>query len=142
MDEEIIIVDSEIEPYRVYVQTDEQNRIIATNSSEFVDAEWGVEIDAGYEYKYHHAQGNYFPTPIYTDDGIPRYKLLDRWEELTFGERTAERTDEEIEADRASLPQPVAQPTVEELNAKIAALTASNQFLEDCIVEMAGVVYA
>lgn len=28
------------------------------------------------------------------------------------------------------------------LNAKIQALTESNQFLEECIVEMAGVVYA
>ena len=142
MDEEIITINSDTEPYNVYIQTDEQSRIIAVNSSEFVDAEWGVEIDAGYEYKYHHAQGNYFPSPIYTDDGIPKYKLLDNWEELTFGERTAERTDEEIEADRAALPRPAPPPTVAELNAKIAALTASNQFLEDCLVEMAGVVCA
>ena len=33
-------------------------------------------------------------------------------------------------------------PTVEELQAKVTALTESNQFLEDCLVEMASVVYA
>ena len=33
-------------------------------------------------------------------------------------------------------------PTVEELQAKITALTTSNQMLEDCLVEMAGVIYA
>ena len=36
------------EPYHVYVQTDEQGRIIAVNSSAFVPAEWGTEIDQGW----------------------------------------------------------------------------------------------
>jgi len=36
------------EPYHVYVQTDEQGRIIAINSSAFVPAEWGTEIDRGW----------------------------------------------------------------------------------------------
>lgn len=85
------------EPYSVYVQTDEQGRITAVNSSAFVDAEWGAEIDQGYGDKYHHAQGNYFDQ-IYTDDGIPRYKLEDG--------KPVERTEEEIEADRAALPEP------------------------------------
>ena len=31
---------------------------------------------------------------------------------------------------------------IAELEAKNAALTTSNQFLEDCLVEMAGIVYA
>ena len=39
-------------------------------------------------------------------------------------------------------PEPEPTPTVEELQAKIAALTTSNQMLEDCLVEMAAVVYA
>ena len=85
------------EPYSVYVQTDEQGHITAVNSSAFVDAEWGAEIDQGYGDKYHHAQGNYFDQ-IYTDDGIPRYKLEDG--------KPVERTEEEIEADRAALPEP------------------------------------
>ena len=124
----------EIDTYVVYVRTDEQNRITAVNSSAFVPAGWGTEIDQGTGDRYHHAQGNYFDQPIYTEDGIPRYKLVDG--------KPVERTEEEIQADRETRPTPEPAPTVEELQAKIAALTASNQMLEDCLVEMAGVIYA
>lgn len=86
------------EPYIVYVQTDEQGRITAVNSSAFVGEDWGTEIDSGFGDQCHHAQGNYFPQPVYTDDGIPRYKLEDG--------AAVERTEEEIEADRAALPEP------------------------------------
>ena len=120
--------------YKVFVQTDEQNRITAINSSAFVPAEWGTEIGNGTGDRYHHAQGNYFDQPIYTEDGIPRYKLVDG--------KAVERTEEEIQADREALPKPEPAPTVEELQAKITALTTSNQMLEDCLVEMAAVVYA
>lgn len=88
--------------YIVYVQTDGHNRITAVNSSAFVSGDWGTEIDRGYGDKYHHAQGHYFPRPIYTEDGIPRYKLEE-------GE-AVERTEEEIEADRAALPEPEPEP--------------------------------
>lgn len=88
----------ELENYMVYVQMDGQNRIIAVNSSAFVGADWGTEIDQGYGDKYHHAQGHYFSRPIYTENGIPRYKLEDG--------KAVERTEEEIEADRAALPAP------------------------------------
>lgn len=86
------------EPYSVYVQTDEQGRITAVNSSAFVGEDWGTEIDSGFGDQCHHAQGNYFPQPVYTDDGIPRYKLEDG--------KPVERTEEEIEADRAALSEP------------------------------------
>lgn len=106
------------EPYHVYVQTDEKGRITAVNSSAFVSADWGTEIDQGYRDKYHHAQGNYFPRPIYTEDGIPRYKLEDG--------AAVERTEEEIEADRAALPEP--EPTEnEKLRRRVAEL--ENQIL-------------
>ena len=85
-------MDELMDPYRVYVQTDEQGRITAVNSSAFVPDDWGTEIDQGYGDKYHHAQGNYFFQPIYTEDGIPRYKLVDG--------SPVERTEEEIGADR------------------------------------------
>lgn len=90
-----------IELYHVYAQTDEAGRITAVNSSAFVDSDWGTEIDSGCGDKYHHAQGNYFPRPIYTEDGIPRYKLVDG--------QAVERTEEEISADRAARPEP--EPT-------------------------------
>ena len=94
--EEIILETPD--PYIVYVQTDEQGRITAVNSSAFVGEDWGTEIDSGFGDQCHHAQGNYFPQPVYTDDGIPRYKLEDG--------AAVERTEEEIEADRAALPEP------------------------------------
>ena len=117
---EIIETHEEImpDPYCVYVQTDEQGRITAVNSSAFVGAGWGREIDSGFGDKYHHAQGNYFPAPIYTEDGIPRYKLEDG--------AAVERTEEEIEADRAALPEP--EPTeAEKLRRRVAEL--ENQIL-------------
>lgn len=102
-------------PYIVYVQTDDHGRITAVNSSAFVSADWGTEIDQGYGDKYHHAQGNYFPGPIYTDDGILRYKLQDG--------QAVERTEEEIEADRAAIPIP--PPTAQEqLRADVDFLVA------------------
>ena len=108
----------EPDPYHVYVQTDGQGRITAVNSSAFVPADWGTEIDQGYGDKYHHAQGNYFPQPIYTEDGIPRYKLEDG--------QAVERTEEEIAADRAALPEP--EPTeAEKLRRRVAEL--ENQIL-------------
>ena len=106
------------EPYVVYAQTDAQGRITTINSSAFVSEGWGTEIDQGYGDKYHHAQGNYFPQPIYTEDGMPRYKLEDG--------QAVERTEEEIEADRAALPEP--EPTeAEKLRRRVAEL--ENQIL-------------
>lgn len=105
------ITSTHVPDYRVYVQTDEQGRITAVNSSAFVGADWGTEIDRGYGDKYHHAQGNYLDGPVYTMDGIPRYKLKE-------GE-AVERTEEEIEADRAALPAP--KPTAEEITLDMLA---------------------
>ena len=118
--DDIIDIPEEImpDPYHVYVQTDEQGRITAVNSSAFVGEDWGTEIDQGYGDKYHHAQGNYFPQPIYTEDGIPRYKLEEG--------KAVERTEEEIGADRAALPEP--EPTeTEKLRRRVAEL--ENQIL-------------
>ena len=65
-------------PYIVYVKTNENGYITAVNSSAFLTDTMGwTDIDSGYGYKYHHAQGNYFPHPIMTDSGVYRYKLVD-----------------------------------------------------------------
>jgi hypothetical protein len=48
-------MDYTLEPYIVYVQTDEQGRITAVNSSAFVSTDWGTEIDSGFGDKYYHA---------------------------------------------------------------------------------------
>lgn len=64
--------------YIVYVKPDPNGYITAVNSSAFLTntADW-VEIDSGYGDKYHHAQGNYFPKYLWTDNGAYRYKLID-----------------------------------------------------------------
>lgn len=86
----------EQENYIVYVRTDEQGRILEADSSAFLtDTAGWTAIDEGLGDKYHHAQGNYFDGGLYTDDGIPRYKLADGAPVL--------RSDEEIEADRAAI---------------------------------------
>ena len=63
-----------------------------------------MQIDEGTGDRYNLCQTHYFPDSIYTQDGIPRYKLEDG--------KPVERTEEEIAADRAALPAPV--PTTEE----------------------------
>ena len=98
--------------YEVYVKIDKKNRIIAINSSAFLENnESWIKIDEGLGDKYHHAQNYYFDKPIYTADGVPRYKLVDG--------KAVERTTEEIQAD---VPEP--QPTeLEKLRADIDFLS-------------------
>lgn len=98
------------ENYIIYVKIDEQNRIIVINSNAFLnDTESWIKIDEGIGDKYHQAQGNYLDKSIYTDDGVPRYKLVDG--------KPVERTSEEIEADKPEPPAP--QPTVQELQEQL-----------------------
>lgn len=67
----------EMNPYIVYAKPNSNGYIVAVNSSAFLtDTTGWVEIDSGFGDKYHHAQGNYFPKPIYTDGGAYRYKLV------------------------------------------------------------------
>ena len=78
--------------YIVYVKTNSNGYITAVNSSAFLpDTTGWTEIDSGYGDKYHHAQGNYFPQPLYDERGICRYKLVDS--------KPVERTQEEMDAD-------------------------------------------
>lgn len=80
-----------MDTYIVYIRTDSSNRILEINSSAFLAETTGwTQIDEGWGDKYHHAQGNYLDGPLYTEDGIPRYKLED-------GKAVA-RTEEEIAA--------------------------------------------
>ena len=98
------------ENHIVYIQIDKQYRIITINSSAFIDDTTGwIKIDEGLGDRFHHAQGNYFDKPIYTVDGVPRYKLVDG--------QPVERTAEEIEADKPKPQKP--QPTVEQLQEQL-----------------------
>ena len=97
----------EIITSKVYVKVDDQNRIIRCEGGYTTPADltgW-VQIDEGTGDKYNLCQSNYFPGGIYTADRISRYKLQDG--------KALERTEEEIAADRAALPEP--EPTTDEL---------------------------
>lgn len=82
------------EKYTVYICTDEAGSIINVNSSAFLaDTAGWTAIDEGYSDKYHHAQGNYFPLPLYGTDGCANYKLADGTPALrTEAEKAAEIT--------------------------------------------------
>ena len=92
-------------PYIVYVKPNDAGYITAVNSSAFIaDPTGWVEIDSGYGDKYHHAQGNYFPEPIFTDGGAYRYKMVN--------DMVAACTAEEIAAqEEANKPDPVPVPS-------------------------------
>lgn len=133
----------EMQPYIVYVRTDDADRVTSINSSAFLaDVTGWTEIDSGYGDKYHHAQGNYFDKPLCDERGIYRYKLVNG--------RPVERTQEEMDADYVP---PEVKPTDTErilqlesekklLTAQVQALSDRNDFMEDCIAEMATIVYA
>ncbi|MBO7252771.1 MAG: hypothetical protein J6V25_09105 [Oscillospiraceae bacterium] len=87
-------------PYIVYVKTSPSGYITTVNSSAFLtDTTGWVEIDRGYDDRFHHAQRNYFRKPIFTEGNAYRYKLVDG--------QPVECTPEEIaEQEEANKPTP------------------------------------
>lgn len=128
------------QPYKVLVRTDSAGRVVAINSSAFVqDASGWVQIDSGHGDRYHHAQGNYLPGPLTDERGVYRYRL----EDGTIVERTAEEMDGDwapMGTDQDPLEALQTENTL--LRAQVQALADRGEFLEDCIAEMAMVVYA
>lgn len=101
---------------KVYVKTDSSGRIISceggyTTPSDLTD--W-VQIDEGTGDKYNLCQSHYFDGGLYTNTSpaVPRYKLVDRKPML--------RTEDEIAADRDSMPEPP-EPSGD-LEERVAAL--------------------
>ena len=91
---------------KVYIQTDTEGRIIRCDGGYTTPSDltgW-TEIDEGTGDKYNLCQSHYFSGGLYTMDGIPRY----RWD----GTQAVERTEEELEEDRAARPAP--EPTEQE----------------------------
>ena len=125
------------ESCKVLVQTDDAGRVTAINSDAFVSGDGWTAIDEGEGDRYRHAQNNYLLKPLTDERGVYRYKLVDGL--------VAQRTQAEMDADFDARPAP--EPTAEErertlLKAQIRALSDRNDFLEDCMAEMAGIVYA
>lgn len=127
---------------RVYVLCDSESRVLRLEGEYSLPADltgW-TKIDEGSGDRFSLAQSHYLEKPLY-DGAVLCYKLVDG--------KVVERTAEEIEADKAKLPKPVIPKTNAELeseNAKlkqqISALADQQSFYEDCIAEMASVVYA
>ena len=91
---------------KVYIQTDNQGRIIRCDGGYTTPADltdWTC-IDEGTGDRYNLCQSHYFDGGLYTMDGIPRY--------IWDGSQAALRTEEELEADRAA--RPVPEPTEQE----------------------------
>ena len=125
------------ESCKVLVQTDDAGRVTAINSDAFVSGDGWTQIDEGEGDRYRHAQNNYLLKPLTDERGVYRYKLMDGL--------VAQRTQAEMDADFDARPAP--EPTAEEkertlLKAQIQALSDRNDFVEDCMAEMAGIVYA
>ena len=100
---------------KVYIHIDDAGRILRCDGGYTTPSDltgW-IEIDEGTGDKYNLCQSHYFDGGLYTMDGIPRY----RWD----GSAAVLRTDEELEADRAAIPEPKPSKTVE---ARLTALEA------------------
>lgn len=64
--------------YIVYAKLDNENRIIAINSSAFLsDTDGWTQIDEGIGDRYHHAQGNYFEKGLVDEHGRYNYRYVD-----------------------------------------------------------------
>ena len=118
---------------KVYIKIDNNSNITAVNSGIFISdlTDW-IEIDEGIGDKYAHAQGNYFEKSLTDDNGIYRYKYSKG--------AVYEKTEEEIETEILKLPVPPPSET-ELLKAQLKAVVERNDFIEDCIAEMAMQIY-
>ena len=100
---------------KVYIQADDAGRIVRCEGGYTTPADltgW-IEIDEGTGDKYNLCQSHYFDGGLYTMDGFPHY----RWD----GSAAVLRTEEELEADRAAIPDPKPSKTVED---RLTALEA------------------
>lgn len=96
------------EKSKVYIQIDADGRILRCDGGYTTPSDltgW-IEIDEGTGDKYNLCQSHYFVGGLYTMDGIPRY----RWD----GSAAVERTEKELDADRAAIPEPKPSKTVED----------------------------
>ena len=107
---------------RVYIRTDDQGRITRCEGEYTLPADldgWTLIEEGPPCDRLNLAQSHYFDGGLYTVDGIPRYK----WN----GSAAVLRTDEELEADRAAIPDSKPSKTVED---RLTALEAEAEQAE------------
>ena len=100
----------------VYIKADDRNRIVRCEGEYTLPANldgWTLIEEGPPCDRLNLAQSHYFEGGLYTMDGIPRY----RWD----GSAAVLREDEDLEADRAAIPEPKPSKTVE---ARLTALEA------------------
>nr|DAG87282.1 MAG TPA: hypothetical protein [Herelleviridae sp.] len=85
---------------RVYVLLNEQNMVTRLEGEYSLPSDltnWTL-IDEGYGDKFSLAQSHYLDKPLYTHEGLYRYKLQNG--------KIVKRTEAELSADRANIPEP------------------------------------
>lgn len=103
---------------KVYIKTDDHGRVTACDggysTGNMGDMAGWTLLDEGEGDRYNLCQSNYFDN-LYTDEGVPRYKIVDGAAVL--------RSETEIEEDTAALPPPApVEPTSAEAMQYKAAL--------------------
>lgn len=126
----------------VYGRTDEFSNIIAVASNHFiVDTQGWVALEKYTDKgepardRYIYASDKYFENGLTNDSGVYLYKY-----DLKSTPHWRAKDQEEIAADIAAIP-PGPIPDTVLLKAQVQALTDRNEFLEDCIAEMATIIY-
>lgn len=97
--------------YKVFIKLNTNNEIIDINSSAFLpDVEGWIEIDSGVGDKYYHAQNNYLDKPLFDENGLYNFKLVDG--------QIVERASEDKAPELAQIE---GRREIAELKAKLAA---------------------
>lgn len=108
---------------KVYIKTDAGGRILACDggysAGNMGDMTKWTLLDEGEGDRYNLCQSNYFDS-LYTDKGIPRYKVVDGAAVL--------RSEAEIAEDAAALPPPAPSP-LEQAQAEAAQYKAALEVL-------------
>lgn len=118
--------DFELPKSRVYILTDEAGRVLRLEGEYSLPADltgWTLIEEGAPCDRLNLAQSHYLPHPLFTHDGLYRYKLA--------GGEIVERSDEELKAEREELPEPETAP---EENAALKAQLASLQDTVDTLV--------
>lgn len=125
----------EVVKSKVYVKVDESNRIVRCEGGYTTppDLTGCTEIDEGIGDKYNLCQSHYFSSGLYTQDGIPRYKLQDG--------APVERTEWEIQADRDAIVPPPAAPDTASMIAVFSLAQMQAQTLPDAQALTVPVLY-
>lgn len=129
--------------YEVWAKTDERGRVLALDGGVTmvnVDTATWTKIDEGDDTeRYGGCQQHYVDMPLYTDDYVPRYKLVDN--EVVL------RDDDEIENDLAAMAAEEARKEAEEaaekqrpFNELQEQIDEQTDILDDVILMMADII--